>query len=93
MKAEYFLTLSQEEIRQQIPYAIVAETMGGSRWSTGRRKRMWRQMFSEEERDKARKLYNLAHRWYLVTGAPEEIKMRPQTFVLWQKLGAFCSAI
>lgn len=93
MELEYYLTLNQDEVKKTIPYALIVETMGGARWNTGRRKRMWRQLFNEEERDMARKLYNRAYKWYLVTGVPEEVKMRPQTLVLWQRLGDFCAAI
>ena len=93
MKTETYIVFDREEVQRRIPYALVAETMGGSRWGTGRRKRLWSQQFTEAEREKAGKLHAQARDWYLVHGVPEEVKMTPKTILLWDKLAEFCACL
>lgn len=90
---EMMLVLSREEVRQQIPYAVICETREGSAWNTGRRRRLWVDMFTRTERDAAARLFKMAHRWYLTTGVPDKVTMALSTMRLWQKLGEFCAAI
>lgn len=87
------IVLTRDEIKERIAYAFICETRFGSRWNTMRRKRKWAQQFSEKERDKASKLFKLAHQWYLVTGVPEEVTMSIDTLALWQKLEGFCASL
>lgn len=88
-----YISLNQDEIREQIPYAIVAETMSRSVWNTGRRKRLMKQCFTESEIDAIYRLHKQAHSWYCVKGVPEEVKMSVNTYYLWQKLANFCCEI
>ena len=45
MKVETYIVMNRDEINSNIPYPIVAETMSGSRWNTGKRKRALPQTF------------------------------------------------
>ena len=87
------LVLDREEVQREIPYALICETRFGATWDTGRRRRMWKELFTQGEREAAYRLFSLAHRWYLVKGVPDEVKMTPETLRLWQKLGMFCAAV
>lgn len=88
-----YISLSSDEIRERIPYALVAETMSGARWNTGRRKRLMKQRFTESEIDAIYRLHKQAYSWYLVKGVPDEVKMTMNTYNLWQKLANFCCEI
>lgn len=88
-----YISLNQDEIYEQIPYAIVAETMSGARWNTGRRRRLMKQQFTEAEIEATYRLHKQAYSWYCVKGVPDEVKMTVQTYALWQKLANFCCEI
>lgn len=88
-----YLSFNHEEIQNEIPYAIVAETMSGAKWNTGRRKRLMKEQFTETEIEAIYRLHKQAHSWYLVKGVPEEIKMTLNTYHLWHKLATFCCAL
>lgn len=88
-----YLSLTKDEIQQEIPYAVICEARYGCRWETGRRRRAWMEQFTEEERVAASRLFRRAHEWTLTRSVPDEIKMTPKTLALWNKLGAFCASI
>lgn len=88
-----YLEMEHDEIQNTIPYALICETRFGSAWGTMRRKRRWISEFTERERNSASKLFQQSHDWYLVKGVPETVKMKPETFDLWQKIGAFCGSL
>lgn len=90
MKVETYLELSREEIQNQIPYALVCETMSGARWNTGKRKRLMKQHFTETEREAISRMHKQAYSWYLVKGVPDELRITPHILALWHKLAAFC---
>lgn len=85
-----YISLDREEIIQQIPYAVVAETMSGARWNTGKRRRLMKQHFTESEIEATYRLHKQAYSWYLVKGVPDEVKMTLATYQLWHKLANFC---
>lgn len=85
-----YLELNRDEICTEIPYNLITETVEGSRWSTGKRRRMYFQDFSEQEREAIRPLIKQAYQWSLVKGPPEKLRLTPKTLLLWQKLGDFC---
>ena len=87
------IVLNREEIQQKIPYAVVCETMEGSRWETGTRKRKFAQEFTESEREHIYQLRKQAHSWYLVKGVPDEVRMSTQTLLLWHRLADFCASL
>lgn len=88
-----YLEFSHDEIQREIPYAIIAETMSRSVWNTGKRKRLFAQMFTERERDKIRGIHSQAYSWYLVKGVPDNVKMTLATYRLWHKLADFCASL
>jgi hypothetical protein len=88
-----YLELDRDEIHQKIPYAVICETRFGSRWNTMRRKRRWVEEFTEAERNSAERLFKMAHNWYLVKGVPDQIRLTPDTLMLWGKLGNFCASL
>lgn len=88
-----YISLNHDEIQEQIPYAIVAETMSRSVWNTGKRKRLMKQYFNESEIEAIYRLHKQAYSWYLVKGVPDEVKMSVKTYYLWQKLASFCCEI
>lgn len=85
-----YISLTHDEIREQIPYTIVAETMSGARWNTGKRKRLMKQLFTDSEIEAIYRLHKQAYSWYLVKGVPDEVKMTLNTYHLWHKLANFC---
>jgi hypothetical protein len=85
-----YLSLNRDEIYEQIPYAIVAETMSGAKWNTSRRRRLMKQHFTESEIETTYRLHKQAYDWHLRKGVPEEIKMTMSTYQLWHKLASFC---
>lgn len=90
MQVKTLILLHRDEINRNIPYAFICQTMSGSKWNTGRRKRLFKERFTESERNAIYKLHKQAHLWYLIKGTPEEIKLAPKTLLLWQKLANFC---
>lgn len=91
MKA--ILTFARKEIQSQIPYALICETMEGSRWNTGKRRRLMSEQFTESEIKKSYELRKKAYSWHLVKGVPEKVRMSPNTFYMWHKLGDFCAQL
>lgn len=61
MKAVTYLILTHDEVNEQIPYAVVAETMGSARWNTGRRRRLMKQRFTESEIESIYELHKKAY--------------------------------
>lgn len=90
---KFYIELDREEIQDKIPYALVCVTRFGRTWDTLRRKRRWKEEFTESERKSAGKLFDLARQWYLGKGVPDSVKMTPGTLSLWGKLGDFCSSL
>lgn len=90
MKVETYLVLDREEIQNQIPYAVVCETMGSVRWGTGKRKRLMKQWFTETEIDAIYRMHKQARTWHLIKGVPDELRITPHVLALWHKLADFC---
>ena len=90
MQVETYLVLDREEINKRIPYAVVAETMSGARWDTGKRRRLMKQWFTETEIDAIYRMKKQARNWYLIKGVPDELRITPHILRLWHKLADFC---
>lgn len=91
--ARMMIVLSADEVRQTIAYPLICETMCGSVWQTGKRRRRWEAEFTEAERKACSKLKTLAYKWYLTTGVPDEVTMSMSTLELWYKLADFCASL
>ncbi len=89
-----FIHFNHDEIQKEIPYRIIAETTSRSIWNTGRRKRLFANLFSKAERDMVSKIKAQAHSWALVKGVPKEgVAMTMSTYQLWHKLAEFCASL
>lgn len=93
MKVETYIVMDRDEINQNIPYPIIAETMSGSRWDTGKRKRMMKERFDETEINAIYRMHKQARQWYLIKGVPDELRITPHILALWHKLASFCCEI
>ncbi len=91
--AKLMIVLSRDEVQSTIAYPLICETMCGSRWGTGRRRRAWIAEFTEEERRACSRLKNIAYDWYCRKGVPDRVIMYSQTFALWNKLELFCATL
>lgn len=89
----FYIALNSEEVKERIPYPIVAETMSSAVWNTGRRKRLMKQRFTEAEIEATYRLHQQARTWHLYKGVPDEVHMTMKTYDLWQKLAIFCCAL
>ena len=93
MKAYTMIEFDRDEIQQRLPYDLIGETASCAVWNTGRRKRLFKERFTETERELCYEIIKRAKKWLLVTGVPESEKMRATTFALWIRLGEFCLEI
>lgn len=91
--ANVFIELSREEVYASIPYEVICETRYGGTWDTGKRRRLWKEEFTEEERALSTRLFKQAHMWMLSTGVPEKVVMKTTTLALWGKLAVFCMSL
>ena len=45
------LRLEREDIYKEIPFSVICEAREGALWNTGRRKRLWDELFTEKEKE------------------------------------------
>ena len=90
---KFMLKFSRDEIQKEIPYMVICEAHEGARWNTGRRKRLWNEWFTEQEKEASTRIFRLARSWALVKGAPKTLTLTPATLALWRKLGDFCASL
>lgn len=88
-----YISLDHDEIQQTLPYAIIGETASRVIWETSKRKRLFAQTFTEQERDLCYSIIAQAKKWLLRTGVPDDVKMRFTTLALWHRLAAFCAEL
>lgn len=93
MAKEKWVTLTREQIQLNIPYALICETQQSVRWHSARRRALYRQTFTEEERTAAVRLFHLAREWHLVKGVPDSVRMSSFVARLWLKLGDYCASL
>ena len=93
MTAETYIVFDADEIREHIPFQLVAETMSRAIWNTTRRKRLMKERFTEAEIEASYKMHRQAREWYLYKGVPDELRIRPHTLSLWWKLAEFCMSL
>lgn len=86
------ITLDREEILR-LPYGFLCTARECAKWNTSRRRRLWKERFTESERAQAEKIFRQCHQWYLVSGIPDEVTMSIKTRELWSRLDAFCGEI
>lgn len=91
--AHIMISLEREEIQERIPYMLICETASSARWNTGKRKRLWAERFTEQERDACNRMISQAKTWGLVKGVPDSVTMSPKTLELWGRLAEFCMEV
>ena len=91
--AKIMYVLTAQEIHECIQYALIAMTRYGSAWGTMRRKRRWKEEFTDAEREKAGELFRKAYSWTCGRGVPDKVTMSAGTLALWKKLEAFCGSL
>lgn len=87
------IELSHDDVQNKLAYALICETMEGAYWNSGRRRRMFSKAFTHSEQQRISNIKAKAHKWYLVTGVPEKVRMSYDNYLLWQRLANFCAAI
>ena len=85
--------MTGEDIRNELQYPLICETMESSIWNTGHRRRTYSETFTRSEQKKISEIKKQAHNWYLVKGAPDEITMSYDTYMLWNRLAEFCLSL
>ena len=93
MKAEISIIMDRDEVIAHIPYAVICETREGAKWCGRKLMERFEKEFTPEERVEANYLFLLAHKWYLMTGVPETVRMTAKTMALWLRLAEFCSKV
>ena len=88
-----YMSFDHDEIQKELPYAIIGETTTRWIWDTGKRKRLFAEAFTEQERESCYSIIAQAKKWLLKTGCPDEIKMTMNTYALWHKLANFCAEL
>lgn len=87
------IELTHADVQNELAYALICETMEGAYWNSGRRRRMFSKAFTRSEQQRISNIKAKAHKWYLVTGVPEKVRMSYDNYLLWQRLANFCAAI
>ena len=90
MKTETYVVLERDEVSSVLNYRLIAECIGSSSWGNGKISRKRAGTFTPSEMVVIPKIYQKAHKWYLVTGVPDEVTMTLAEFNLWKKLKDFC---
>ena len=85
-----YLHLDRDEIREKIPYELVAEIFARGIVKTGKAKRIFNEMFDESEKKRIYELRSKATAWAFRTGAPDKTHLTVDTLMLWQKLAEYC---
>ena len=91
MRIDCIAVLEHGEVRDKLHYDLICSSIGSTLWNTSYIKRAYGKEFTWEERDYiSHTIKPKAHKWYLDTGVPSEVKMSYEEYQLWRKLGKFC---
>lgn len=89
-----YVHLDRDECERKLPAMLIAETTSRAIWDTGRRKRRWKEEFTDSERDALYDIIAQARRIALRYGWPEDgITTTVNRLVLWRRLGDFCASL
>lgn len=87
------IRLEGERICSILPVHVIAIVRYGHSWDTIQRKRQWAQEFSDEEKRAAEDIFEKSKLWAARQNVPTEVNIAPNVYILWQKLGRFCTSI
>lgn len=84
------LIFDRDEIRPQLRYDLIYETVSRSVYSSGSTKRKFRAMFNDYEREIIRtKVIPMAKR-FATKGVPESLTITTREYNVWKSFGRFC---
>lgn len=90
--AKLQLALTEDEAEKNLMCGLLCQTRYGARWQTGKRRRLWEQQFTEDERKQAEIIFAACRRWFLKSGsAPVTLDIK--IYDLWMRLIAFCGSL
>ena len=87
------VVMTSEEVSKNIAYQMICQTRYGSVWNTMKCKLRWNKEFSDNEKEKAEKIFRQAHSWFVGKGIPDTVRMDFPTFELWNKIETFCGSL
>ena len=87
------VTLPHEEPQCFWASALFGKTREGSRGNGGCRRSLYSRPFTRREQQRISHIKSIAHKWYLVTGVPEKVRMSYDNYLLWQRLAEFCATV
>lgn len=87
------IRLEGEQICSILPVHVIAIVRYGPSWDTIQRKRQWAQEFSDKEKRAAEDIFEKSKLWAIRQNVPTELDISPNVYILWQKLGRFCTSI
>lgn len=86
------MVMSGEAFARQVSYPVVVEMMDKVK-SPGSRRRKYLAAFNEKERKTISKWYNKFYKWYLVTGTPRRVGVKPSTLRFLQRVVGFFATV
>ena len=86
------LSLSGDQFSKTVQYAVIVEAWDHKKENC-RARRRWLSTFTQAERDTISSYYYRFYRWYLVTGVPERVEVKPSTITLLQRATNFFATI
>lgn len=89
---KFQIEFTKDEINAKIPYDLIATIRYSSLWNSRKTKEIYKNFFSEFEKEKAEKLFRQAHTWY-IKGVSDSVCMDLDVWNLWCKIIDFCSMV
>lgn len=89
---KFQIEFTDDEINSKIPYSLIATIRYSSLWNSRKTKELYKNFFSESEKERAEKLFRQAHTWY-IKGAPDSVYMDWDVWNLWCKIIDFCNLV
>lgn len=84
------LIFDRDEIRPQLRYDLIYETVNSSVYNSGSTKRKFRAMFDDYEIETIRtKVIPMAKR-FATKGVPESLTITTREYNVWKSFGRFC---
>ena len=87
--AKIEMIFTSEEIIKEIPYQFICQTRYSSIWDTMRRKVLWNNVFTEEEKEQVERMFRQTYTW-CTKGITDTVRMDFYTYLLWDKIRKFC---
>lgn len=89
---KFSIEFTKDEINAKIPYDLIATIRYSSLWNSRKTKEIYKNFFSELEKEKAEKLFRQAHTWY-IKSASDSVHMSFDVWNLWCKIIDFCNLV